>query len=238
MAKSKRESEAAYLARKSERIAKTQEAQARQRTQRRIAVAVGLGLLLLLVVAIPIIRRSTAPSEAERAAAADAKRPVAAFGVGLEVAGCDPVVVTPPQPDWTKHVEGDHAYDAAPPAGGQHSQKTLPMGEDRFYERSEKPEPERGVHNLEHGLVVAWYDGQLPAAEVAALRQVAAAAGNKDLRFVALPWARAAFAGGKPVVLTAWGVTQRCTRVSGAAIETFIGTHADAAGLAERGLPV
>lgn len=240
MAKSKSDSEAAYLARKNERLAKTQAAQARQSAQRRIAVAVavGLGLLLLLVVAIPVIRRSTGPTEAEQATAAAAKRPVADFGVGIEAAGCDPVVLTPPQPDWTKHVGGDREYDAAPPAGGPHSQKTLPMGDDRFYERSEKPEPERGVHDLEHGLVVAWYDAALPTGEVDALRQVAAAAGDKGLRFVAMPWARTAFADLKPVVLTALGVTQRCARVSGAVIETFIRTHADAAGLAERGLPV
>jgi len=238
VAKSKRESEAAYLARKSERLARTQQEQDRQRTRQRVIVAAVLGLLLVLAVAIPLLRRAAGPSEAERRAAADAARPVADFGVGLEAAACDPEVVTAPQPNWTKHVNGDWEYDAAPPAGGPHSGTTLATGDDHFYDRTEQPAPERGVHNLEHGLVVAWYDAAMPEAEVAALRQVARSAGDKELRFLAMPWSRSAFTGDKRVVLTAWGVTQRCARISGSAIENFVKKNADAPGLQERGFKV
>lgn len=238
MAKNKRESEAAYLARKSERLAQTRQEQDRQRSRRRITIAAALGVVILLALTVMLTRRGSAPTEAQKLAAAQAANPVASFGVGTEQAGCEPVVLTPPQPEWTRHVDGDFAYDASPPAGGPHSDKTLPTGDDHFYDREDQPAPERGVHDLEHGLVVAWYDAAMPEAEVAALRQVARSAGDKKLRFLATPWARTAFPGDKRMVLTAWGVTQRCARVSGSAVEAFVAKYADAEGLPERGFKV
>jgi hypothetical protein len=46
-------------------------------------------------------------------------------------------------------------------------------------------------------------------------------------RFVAVPWSRRTFADDRHVVLTAWGHTQRCRRVSGRVFYEFTRTYAD-----------
>ena len=234
MAKSKRDSEAAYRARKQLALQRKQEARRRQRTNRIVAVVIAVLLVVLAAVLVPALRKRRGDSAAEKQAAAAAAKPVADFGVKAADAGCAAEVSEPTPEAWTKHVPTKVDYPVAPPDGGPHHQVTLSMGADHFYAASEHPAPERAVHDLEHGLVVAWYDTELSAAEVGALKQVAAAAGSKKLRFVAVPWDRGAFADGRHVVLTAWGVTQRCARVSGAAIDSFVARHADAPGLRER----
>ncbi|MEO6712295.1 MAG: DUF3105 domain-containing protein [Mycobacteriales bacterium] len=235
MAKSKRGSEAAYLARKAEQMARAQE-QARQRVRARIAIAGVLVVTFLIAGAfvLPRLGRKTA----QPTAAPSSSPAAAAPAVTPAEAGCTQDEVVTPADDWTKHVNGSFEYDALPPSGGPHSGKTLSTGKDHFYPRLELPSPERGVHDLEHGMVVGWYDAALPDSEVAALQQVAAAAGAKKLRFVAVPWDRGEFPGGRHFVLTSWGVTRRCTRVSGAVVESFVNARADAPGLQERGFPV
>jgi hypothetical protein len=238
VAKSKRDSEAAYRARKLEALSRAQQAKERRRTQRTIAIVVGVALVVLGTVVVPALLKGRGDSTADKQAEADAKRPVADFGVKAADAGCAAEVTQPAQEDWTKHVRGDWKYPDAPPVGGPHSQSTLSTGTDHFYARSEQPAPERAVHDMEHGLVVAWYDAALPESEVTALRQVAASAGEKKLRFVAVPWDRGPFTDDRHVVLAAWGVHQGCVHVSGGAVEAFIIKHADAPGLAERTFPV
>lgn len=235
MAKSKSGSEAAYRARKLEQQAQAQETRQKQRSQRRIAVAVAVGVLIAGAVALPAFLRTPKLTKQAREAA---KRPLADFGVKAVEAGCTPAVTEKVADNWTKHIRGTWTYEAAPPAGGPHSASTISMGSDRFYTREEQPTAEKAVHDLEHGLVVAWYDAALPEVEVEALRAAAASAGDKKLRFVAVPWDRGPFAQDGHLVLTAWGVTQRCQRVSGEAIASFVTDHADAPGLLERKLPV
>src|SRR4051794_10357586 len=91
-----------------------------------------------------------------------------------------------------------------PPSSGPHNANPLPDSI-HFYQRADKPVLERAVHNLEHGFVIAWYDNELPQAEVTKLQQITAQAGQ---RFIAVPWDRGVFPDGRHFVLTAWDRTQ------------------------------
>jgi len=140
-------------------------------------------------------------------------------------AGCLPVQKArlPGPKEAPKHVNGDVDYKDVPPSFGDHSPRTLRNAK-RFYSREDNPPPEPAVHNLEHGLVVAWYDNELPDDEVAKLEALSQGAGS---RFVAVPWTREVFEDDRHFVLTAWGVTQRCRSVDPTVVEQFIEDHAD-----------
>lgn len=159
---------------------------------------------------------------------------VSALGVDAAAANCSPVEHKRPIPEGPPHRSGTLEWPDAPPDNGEHHAQTLRILT-RFYEREDAPPPERAVHNLEHGIVVAWYDAELPDEEVEALRRVAEAMPVN--RFVAVPWLRTPFADGRHVVLTAWGHTQRCGRVSGRVFYDFTRTYADK-DAPEKGAPV
>lgn len=165
---------------------------------------------------------------------ADGSDAVLALGASASGAHCTPVEHEHPIPPGPPHRSGTLDWPQVPPNSGVHNAQTLHTLR-RFYSRDDAPEPERAVHDLEHGIVVAWYDNELPDDEVAALRAVADALPLK--RFVAVPWTRSTFAGGRHVVLTAWGHTQRCGRVSGRVVYDFTKAYADK-DAPEKGAPV
>lgn len=110
-----------------------------------------------------------------------------------------------------------------PPSSGPHDANPLPDSI-HFYQRADKPRLERGVHNLEHGFVIGWYDNELAPAEVTKLQTIAAQAGQ---RFIAVPWDRGVFPGGRHFVLTAWDRTQRCGTVNADVVANFVKTYTD-----------
>jgi hypothetical protein len=110
-----------------------------------------------------------------------------------------------------------------PPSSGPHNADPLPDSI-HFYQRADKPTLERAVHNLEHGFIVAWYDNQLPQAEVAKLQVIAGQAGD---RFIAVPWDRGTFPDNRHFVLSAWDRTQRCGTVDADVVGTFVKTYSD-----------
>jgi Protein of unknown function (DUF3105) len=138
-------------------------------------------------------------------------------------AGCGPVDEADSTPPGGKHRAGTIDYDEAPPHSGEHAPNTLRNAK-RFYSREDNPNPEQAVHNLEHGLVVAWYDDELPDDQVAILQEASQGMGA---RYVAVPWTRSAFDGTRHFALTAWGVRQYCERVSPEHIKAFIDAYAD-----------
>jgi hypothetical protein len=159
---------------------------------------------------------------------------VVALGASPALADCTPVEHEQPIPTGPPHRSGTLDWPEIPPNSGEHHPQTL-RTLTRFYEREDEPAPERAVHDLEHGIVVAWYDGELPDEEVEALRRVADA--MPITRFVAVPWLREPFPDDRHVVLTAWGHTQRCRRVSGQVFYDFTRTYADK-DAPEKGAPV
>lgn len=159
---------------------------------------------------------------------------VAVLSKAATAAGCGPIERTTPLPKAPKHRAGAIEYAEAPPNSGDHSGNTLRNAK-RFYSRDDNPAVEQAVHNLEHGLVVAWYDDELPDDEVATLSDISQRMGS---RFVAVPWRRSAFRDGRHFALTAWGKTLRCERVSAEVVEQFIEDHADSEDAPEAGYSV
>jgi hypothetical protein len=159
-------------------------------------------------------------------------------GPAEQAAGCTPVVRTRPVPEGGKHRAGAISYAEAPPNAGEHNPSTL-RNSKRFYSREDVADSathvEQAVHDLEHGLVVGWYDATLPPRQVAALQ---AAASDGGPRFVAVPWTRSEFPGGRHFVLTAWGRTERCQTVSAEAIAQFVKDQADSDDAPEHGYSV
>jgi Protein of unknown function (DUF3105) len=93
----------------------------------------------------------------------------------------------------------------------------------RFYALDTKVRPERAVHNLEHGYVVAWYDASLPAAQVTQLQQLAKDPSLSELLVVG--WWQSPLPQGKHIVLTSWGRTDRCASVSPTVVRSFYAAH-------------
>jgi hypothetical protein len=187
-----------------------------------------LGVVVVLVVVGIAFGDDDAKDGGDEASTIDA------LGVTPAAADCTPVESKRPVPPGPPHRSGTIEWPDAPPDSGEHHAQTLRILT-RFYDRDDNPPPERAVHDLEHGVVVAWYDRELSDDEVDALRQVADAMPVN--RFVAVPWNRSAFADGRHVVLTAWGHTQRCGRVSGQVFHDFTRTYADK-DAPEKGAPV
>jgi hypothetical protein len=136
--------------------------------------------------------------------------------------------------DYSKEKNGDTegGTPPIPPSGGKHNPVSL-GDKVRFYPLSEKPRPERAVHNLEHGYVVAWYDAKLPAADVKTLQTLA----TTLPRFLVVGWWQSDLPADKHLVLTSWGRTDRCGTASADMIKAFTSAHVDSSLAPEKGLP-
>ena len=122
--------------------------------------------------------------------------------------------------DYPKQKYGDTegGTPPIPPTGGEHN--FVSLGDSvRFYPLSEKPRPERAVHNLEHGYIVIWYDSKLPQSEVGKLQALAQLPNYS--RLLVVGWYQGDLPGNKHVVLTSWGRTDRCSTVSTPVISSF-----------------
>jgi hypothetical protein len=141
----------------------------------------------------------------------------------------------PEQIDYSKEKYGDTdgGTPPIPPSGGRHN--ALSLGDtNRFYPLSDKPRPERAVHNLEHGYVVVWYDDKLPAAQVQLLQSMA-----KDPsmgRLLVVGWWQGDLPAGKHVVMTSWTKTDRCSSIDTAVARDFYTVHVNAPQAPEAGL--
>jgi hypothetical protein len=191
-----------------------------------------------IVVAIILIGAAVIPAYLhDRAKKAKEKEGHQASATSAEkAAGClgvhnDPI--SPPGQhttdaiDYTKAKYGDTRGGTAPipPSGGRHN--FVSLGDtNRFYPLSEKPRPERAVHNLEHGYIVIWYDSKLPASEVTKLETLAKS--GSLTRLLVVGWTQGDLPDNKHVVLTSWGRTDRCSTVSDAVVKTFYSDHLNA----------
>jgi hypothetical protein len=169
--------------------------------------------------------KQLAPTAAETAAGCT--------GVHQDAVSPAGVHVTTPI-DYSKEPYGDTegGTPPIPPSGGRHNPVSL--GDTvRFYPLSEKPRPERAVHNLEHGYIVAWYDSKLPAADVTTLKTMA----STLQRFLVVGWYQSELPAGKHLVLTSWGRTERCGTANVNVIKNFINNHVDSDLAPEKGFP-
>ena len=113
------------------------------------------------------------------------------------------------------HVEGPVTYAQTPPVGGEHSPVWLNCG---IYDQ---PVPnENAVHSLEHGAVWVTYRPDLPADQVAVLREDVRNQPHGLLSpYPGLP---------TPVVATVWGVQLKLQSANDPRLGNFIAEYADA----------
>lgn len=171
--------------------------------------------------------------------------------IGEPASACDDIITKKADGNATHVDQGVQVeYDDAPPAFGSHWNVAgiapAPLNR-KFYTRSDRPELEALVHNLEHGYTILWYDET--AAEDGNTMSVVEAIADKfrsdpdNLRskFIAAPWTSddaegKEFPEGMNIAISHWsaggsgetepanqlGAWQYCSEPSGEALETFM----------------
>lgn len=113
------------------------------------------------------------------------------------------------------HPSGTVAYAQTPPAGGNHATAWVNCG---IYDKAIPDEA--AVHSLEHGAIWVTYRPDLPADQVAALRDAVRGEPYGLLSpFPDLP---------DPVVATVWGTQLRLQSAGAPELASFIAKYADA----------
>lgn len=221
-----------------EEMRKQQRASERRKNFLFIGSAIVVALILIGAAIIPAYLHDRSKNAKEKAGFQAA--PTAAE----KAAGCLGVHNDPISPagqhttaaiNYAKEKYGDTLGGTAPipPTGGRHNPVSL-GDTNRFYPLSQKPRPERAVHNLEHGYIVAWYDSKLPASEVTKLQAMAKS--GSFSRLLVVGWTQGDLPANKHVVLTSWGRTERCGTVSDTVVRKFYADHLNAQVAPERGL--
>lgn len=132
-------------------------------------------------------------------------------GVSQEEAGCDDI-------ETHELLEADHVdegtaieYNSSPPTSGPHYAQPSPTG---FF--SNPVEPERLVHNLEHGQIVYWYDPNMPEDALASLE---AYVRDGSGALVASPYDQVP--SGFEFTMAGWGASQSCVEPSREVLDNF-----------------
>ena len=165
---------------------------------------------------------------------------------GTAAASCQEIT-TKPADGEQEHLEPNSPikYEDAPPAFGKHYSTWEPIGK-KFYSLKTRPKLGFLVHNLEHGYTILWYDETAAKDDdmMDEIRGIASKFDTNDAeyrnKFKAVPWTKKdgkAFPKGQHIALTHWsvggvegagdpskkvGVWQYCSKLSGAALETFM----------------
>ena len=188
--------------RKTRRLKLPSEADAHAGTarDRRIRVGVAAGVAALLLVVILVAAASIA----------------GVFGSS----GSQPLpdgIKTFTESDHT-HVTGAVSYDRVPPAGGPHNATPLNCG---IY--AQPVANENAVHSLEHGAVWITYQPNLPADQLAQLRQLVTSSYVGSQRYLILsPYPGIP----SPMVASAWGAQLGVEQASDSRLSIFIHTYA------------
>ena len=131
--------------------------------------------------------------------------------VGAEEAGCEDV-------ETFELLGADHVdegtrieYNSNPPTSGPHYAQPSPTG---FF--ADAVEPERLVHNQEHGQIVFWYD---PGAPQETIDSLEAYVDSSPGALVATPYSDVP--GGFEFTMSAWGASQSCVEVSREVLDNF-----------------
>jgi uncharacterized protein DUF3105 len=143
----------------------------------------------------------------------DSKGSTADYGVSTDEAGCGSV--ESPELQKADHIEvgTDHApYSSSPPTSGPHYAAPVAPIDTGFY--TDDIEPEKVVHNLEHGMIVIWYKPDAPQQTIDAVED---AVNEQPDATVAVPWSDMS----DDVALTAWGKLQSCANVSKEVVDDF-----------------
>lgn len=108
-------------------------------------------------------------------------------------------------------------YNSSPPTSGSHYANFV---DPAFY--SAPTEPERLVHNLEHGQVVVWYSPDAPQATIDSIENYVS---GELPGIIAAPYDGEFTDGSGDYVLGAWGANQVCSEFSIPVVEAFRETY-------------
>jgi hypothetical protein len=168
----------------------------RKAARKRNLITGGIALLVIVAVVALVISERQAET--------------GPIGAALDAAGCGDVEEF--EQVSREHIEegAEHEpYNSSPPTSGPHYGAAAQAD---FYEVPQ--EPERLVHNLEHGQIVVWYQPDLPEDELADLEDIV----SDGAPFVlASPYEGAE----APIVFSAWQNLQECELPSSAALDEF-----------------
>ena len=143
---------------------------------------------------------------------------IATYGVAPDAANCGDVEEH--EIMGADHIEAGGAhepYSTNPPTSGPHYNAAgLGPVQAGFYEDAAEAPPEGVVHNLEHGMIVFYYNPDAPA-EV--IEDLELAVEDESVASVATPWSQ--IEGDANFVMTAWGVSQSCEEVSREVVNDF-----------------
>jgi hypothetical protein len=220
-----------------EELRRQQKAAERRKNFIFVGAAIAVAVVLIAAALIPaylhdqaVARKNKAGYQAKPTAA---ERAAGCLGVHNDpIANGGQHVTTPI--DYSKEKYGDTrgGTPPIPPSNGRHNPVSLGDTK-RFYPLADKPRPERAVHNLEHGYIVAWYDSKLPQAQVDALSLLAQQPAFS--RLLVVGWWQGDLPAGKHMVLTSWGRTDRCGSVSEAVVSAFYKAHVNSSLAPESG---
>ncbi len=147
-------------------------------------------------------------------------------------AGCSQVRVIQPYPgnNDRAHIGGGQvnsppplsSYRSRPPASGPHNPTPMPAG---VY--TQPPDVYRTIHSLEHGAVIIWYRLGTQSAALTSIQNFYSDPASNDHVIVA-PYSypsqgqAGSLPAGQQMVLVAWHHVQDCTRISLAAVQSFV----------------
>jgi len=143
---------------------------------------------------------------------------ITSYGVSEDEANCGDVE----QHDimGADHIDvgGAHEpYTTNPPTSGPHyNEPGLGPVQAGFYEEAAEAPPEGVIHNLEHGMIVFWYNPDAPNEVIEDLKL---AVEDESIASVATPWTQ--IEGDANFVMTAWGQSQSCELVSRPVVNDF-----------------
>jgi hypothetical protein len=177
-----------------------------QAARRRRLQAIGIAAGVVVVVVVAVIADIAARDSGREPPATTAITGVQTF-TGLE----------------RTHVEGPVTYPQVPPVGGPHNPVWQNCG---YYDQPVRNE--NAVHSLEHGAAWITYRPDLPADQVARLRQLGEESYVLVSPYPGLP---------APVVVTTWGRQLRLQSTGDPELEQFIRTYKQGPDTPEPGAP-
>lgn len=189
------------------RLAEIKQAQQRAERRRRLLVWTIVGVVVLALVGTTVtvlVRQANQDASAQAAAKAPIEGVKTFTGLSRN------------------HVTGTVAYAQNPPVGGDHSEIVQNCG---YY--SAPVADENAVHSLEHGAVWITHDPNLPAAQLATLKSLAA----KSSYVLVTP--RAGLPA--PVVASAWGLQLQLTSTDDPRLAAFVTKYANGPQTPEQG---
>ena len=177
-------------------------AEQRKAALRRNAVTIGTAVLVsaIVVVAIVMQKKDGTGGVPDN------------VGVSAAEANCGEIETFEEQP--ADHIDPGSAhepYNSSPPTSGPHYE--VPAESSFFVDPLP---PEQLVHNLEHGQIVIWY---LPDAPAETLQQIEDLVRQEPLATAAAPYSD--IESPNQFVLTAWGASQECEKVSQEVVDDF-----------------